>query len=176
MNEFSTYEYVVEKKNKGSGKLKPALFVIGYAVLAAAFIIFAVVSTIGAPLVALAPVALWIVVFFTWRYTKVEYEYSITSGILTFSEIYGGRSRKTVTEFRLKDCTVIAPLSELNEHSDAVADVTYSALADKDSPAAYFAAFENDNGKKCIFFFQATEKALKICRFYNPSHTKITHI
>ena len=176
MNEFGTYEYVVERKNKGSNKIKPILFIAGYALLALGFLLFAVISTIGAPLVALAPVALWIAVFLTWRYTKIEYEYSITSGVLTFSEIYGGRSRKVITEFKLKDCFDIAPLSEYGKRDEAETDVTYSALADRSSPNAYFASFEDEKGRRCVLLFEATEKALKICRFYNPSHTKITKV
>lgn len=176
MNEFSTYEYVVARKNKGVGKLKPALFILGYVVFAIGAIVFAIRTTIGAPLAALAPVALLIVVYFTWRYTKIEYEYSITSGILTFSEIYGGRSRKTIVEFRLKDCVDIAPISEQDKLDDFGAEVSYVALSEKDAPDAYFATFENEKGRKCVFFFEATEKALKICRFYNPSHTKVTKV
>ena len=172
MNEFSTYEYVVEKKNKGTGKLKPFLFIVGYAVIALGFLIFAVKSKLGAPLVALAPLALWIAVFLTWRYTKIEYEYSITSGILTFSEIYGGRSRKTITEFKIKDCVKIAPMSDYNPNKKA--DVTYSALSGKASAVEYFAEFEDERGRNCVFFFEAPEKSLKICRFYNPANTKMT--
>jgi len=176
MNEFGTYEYVVARKNSGTGKLKPILFIIGYVVLAVGFLLFAVISTIGAPLVALAPVALWIAVFLTWRYTKIEYEYSITSGVLTFSEIYGGRSRKVITEFKLKDCLAIAPMSEFGKRDEQETDRTYSALPDRESPNAYFASYEDENGKRCVLFFEATEKALKICRFYNPSHTKMSKV
>lgn len=176
MNEFATYEYVVERKNKGSKRLKPLFFIAGYAVLAIGFLLFAVISTIGAPLVALAPLALWIAVFLTWRYTKIEYEYSITSGVFTLSEIYGGRSRKVMVEFKLKDCLAIAPASEFGKRDEAETDRKYSALADANSPNAYFASFEDENGKRCVLFFEATEKALKICRFYNPSHTKVTKV
>ena len=176
MNEFSTYEYVVERKNKGSNKLKPVLFILGYVVLAIGLLLFAVKSKLGAPLVALAPLALWIAVFLTWRYTKIEYEYSITSGILTFSEIYGGRSRKVITEFKLKDCLAIAPLSELGKRDAEETHIKYSALSDLNSPSAYFASFDDEKGRRCVFLFEATEKALKICRFYNPSHTKVTKV
>ena len=31
--------------------------------------------------------------------------------------------------------------------------------------------FEDENGKKSIVYFEATEKAIKICRFYNPAAT-----
>lgn len=173
MNEFGTYEYVVARGNKGAQKIKPFLFIVGYIVIAVGLLLFAVVSKLGAPLVSLAPLGLAVVVFFTWRYTKVEYEYSMTSGVFTLSEIYGGRSRKTVVEFKLKGCSAIAPLSELDERVEGGIDVSYDALPDKSSPNAYFASFEDERGRSCVLLFEANEKALKICRFYNPSHTKV---
>ena len=176
MNEFGTYEYVVARKNTGAKKLKPILFIVGYVVFALGLLTFALATKIGAPLISLAPLALAVMIFFTWRYTKIEYEYSITSGVLTFSEIYGGRSRKVITEFKLKDCLKISPLSELDRHDEEGVNVTYNALPNKSSPSAYFATFDDNRGRRCIFFFEATEKALKICRFYNPSHTKIIKV
>ena len=176
MNEFSTYEYVVQRKNKGKQRFLPALLIVGYVLFAVLALTFAVTSRLGAPLVALAPLALLLIIFLTWRYTKIEYEYSITSGVLTFSEIYGGKSRKVITEFKLKDCDAIAPLSDpaKREYADRYgADITYSALPDKNSPHGYFAAYENEKGKRCIFLFEATEKAVKICRFYNAAGTTV---
>lgn len=176
MNEFGTYEYVVARKNKGTQKIKPLLLIVGYVVLTIGLLLFAVITKLGAPLISLAPLALVVVIFFTWRYTKIEYEYSITSGILTFSEIYGGRSRKAITEFKLKNCLNIAPLSEMDELTERSANVCYSALSYSESPNAYFAEFDNEKGDRCVFLFEATEKALKICRFYNPSHTKVIKV
>ena len=179
MNEFSTYEYVVQRKNKGAQKLLPVLLIIGYIIFAVLALSFAVSSRLGAPLVALAPIALLLIIFLTWRYTKIEYEYSITSGVMTFSEIYGGKSRKAVTEFRLKDCTAIAPLSDpaKREYANRYdAEISYVALSNKNAPNGYFATFEDEKGRRCIFFFEATEKTLKICRFYNAAATTITKI
>ena len=31
----------------------------------------------------------------------------------------------------------------------------------------YYATFE-ENGKKCVVYFEATEKTLKLLRYYNP--------
>ena len=56
------------------------------------------------------------------------------------------------------------------------AQKVYHALSREDTPDAYFATFENDKQEKCIVFFEATEKALKICRFYNPSATVVTKV
>ena len=53
---------------------------------------------------------------------------------------------------------------------------SYSALITPTSPDAYFATFENEKKEKCIVYFEATEKALKICRFYNPAATVVTKV
>ena len=39
----------------------------------------------------------------------------------------------------------------------------------------YF-VYENAEGKRCVFYFEATEKMLKLCRNYNSSHTVITKV
>ena len=42
----------------------------------------------------------------TWRRTKLEYEYTMTGGILTFSYIYGGSSQKLIFEVEQKMYTM----------------------------------------------------------------------
>jgi hypothetical protein len=118
-------------------------------------------------------------VYFTWKYTKPEYEYSVTSGRVTFSVIRGKRSRKEMLNFAIKDCLQIAPATEREwiEKLELYApELTYSAVASESSPDKYYAAFENADGKRCVFYFEATEKMLKLCRNYNSSHTVITKV
>ena len=180
MEEFLTYEYSVEAKGDPSLKRKKILLIIGYVLYCAGLLIL--VMTVGKlflPLFAIVPLTMLAIVPKTWRYTNPEYEYSITSGVLTFSEIYGGKSRKVIAEFRIKDCSVIAPLSDPDKRELADrynAEISYIALSEKDAPDGYFALFENEKGKRCIFFFEATEKTLKICRFYNPANTTVTKV
>jgi len=176
MNEFSTYEYVVAQKNKGIGKLKPILLIVFYILLAIAFLLFAVITKIGAPLISLAPIGVAVAWYITWKYTKIEHEISVTSGVVTLSEIYGSRTRKTMVEFALKSCTAIAPLTDPTKRAFADrydAQLVYCALSAPDSENAYFATFENEKGKRCLVMFDANERMLKICKFYNPSATTI---
>lgn len=176
MNEFSTYEYVILQKNRGLGKLKPILFIVMYILLGIAFLLFAVITTIGAPLISLAPIGVLIAWFLTWKYTKIEYEISVTSGVVTLSEIYGSKSRKHLVDFTLRDCSAIASLNDPTKKSFAErydAQIVYCALSTPDSQNAYFATFENQKGKRCLLMFDANEKMLKICKFYNPSSTTV---
>lgn len=175
MSEFTTYEYVVAQKTEGKWKLKKLGMILIYVAFVIAWFIFGFVSKMF-PLLALIPVTLWMLVFFTWRYVKVEYEYSMEAGDMTISNIYGGRSRKQIVTFKMKDCSLIAPLSTHDfKARDYEPEKIYSALSSAKAEDAYFALFEAD-GKKCVAYFEATEKALKICKYYNSTATVMSKV
>lgn len=175
MNEFQTYEVITHQKTEGSFFIKKLLFILIYIAFVCAWLIFGVLTRILVPLLALIPLTTWMLVFLTWRYVNIDYECSITSGVVTFSKIYGGRSRKRVFETALKNMQLIAPYN--NDHMKQIGryapEVTYSALSSSKCSSAYFALFENEKGKKAIFLFEADDKCLKICKFYNASATVI---
>ncbi len=183
MNEFSTYEFVVAQKNEGTWKLAR----IGMILLYVCFVIGCFLLGISAnvlPPLALVPVFTWMLVFFTWRYVSVEYEYSITSGELTFSKIFGNRSRRTVLKLMLRDAIRIAPLDneeEARKASSYLPEREFWAISSQKAQDVYFILFEYEAGagkekRRAIFYFEATQKALQICRFYNPSATVITKV
>ncbi len=178
-NDFtSTYEYTVEQKAEGKFKLMKIGFVTLYILYPIIFLAILFIIQLF-QLFALVAVTEWMLVFFTWKYAKPEYEYSVTSGRVTFSVIYGRRSRKEKLTFTIKECLMIAPLT-VREWSERLEiydpEVVYSALSSSSSPDAYYAAFESADGKRCVFYFEATEKMLRLCRNYNSSHTIITKV
>ena len=174
----STYEYTVEQKPEGKFKLMKFAFMLLYVIYP--LILMAVVFIIQLfQLFALVIVTEWMLVYFTWKYVKPEYEYSVTSGRVTFSVIHGKRSRKEMVNFAIKNCLQIAPATEREwierlELYDP--EVTYSALSSTSTPDKYYAAFETEDGKRAVFYFEATEKMLKLCRNYNSAHTVITKV
>ena len=174
MNEFETYEYVIKQKNNGKMRLKKGLFVCGYVLFVIIIMLTAVVTRLGAPIVALTPFGLALIIFLSWRYTSVEFEYSITSGEMTVSKVFGGRTRRELITFCLRDCAKIAPATE--GKSAFRADETVTALSSPDAPDAYFAAIEDEDGRKILVYFEATQKALRICHFYNAAATILTKV
>ena len=174
----STYEYTVEQKPEGKFKLMKFAFMLLYVIYP--LILMAVVFIIQLfQLFALVIVTEWMLVYFTWKYVKPEYEYSVTSGRVTFSVIHGKRSRKEMVNFAIKNCLRIAPATEREwierlELYDP--EVTYPALSSTSTPDKYYAAFETEDGKRAVFYFEATEKMLKLCRNYNSAHTVITKV
>lgn len=171
MNEFNTYEYVVEQKLKGAKVLRKVGLILFYVLFVIAWLIFGFWSGMF-PLLALCPVTLWMAIFFTWRYVQVEFEYSAVSGSVTFAAIYGNRSRKKLREIRIKDCVTIAPLNEKYDYLiDRFApEKTFDCRSCEDAEDGYFMLADSD-GKKIAIYFEATEKFLKICRFYNAAAT-----
>ena len=63
MNEFETYEYVVKEKPSAKLRLRKLLLLGLYVILAVAMLSLAVVSRLGAPVVALTPFVLALLVF-----------------------------------------------------------------------------------------------------------------
>ena len=182
---FTTYEFVVAQKAEGRFLRRRILFLLLYAVYVIAFLGIGIITRIGIPLVALVPVTTWILIFFTWRYVQVEYEYSMTSGILVFTEIYGGRSRKKMMEVHIKDATAILPLSDPRTEVtvDCFApDVVYSAVPSVNAEDTYVMLFEDrsekvkEKGKHVAFTFVATTQALKIMKYYNSFATTVVPV
>lgn len=168
MNEFNTYEFVVAQANRGKVKLRRILAVVAYVLFF--LVCAATLILLNLPwLVALLPLAEWIVIFFSWRYLAVEYEYSMTSGVMTFSHIYGGRTRKTRLELNIKSCHEIAPLDDdaLTRLEGREIAKEYRFISADDASEIYYALFEED-GEPAVVLFEPTAKALSILRFYNP--------
>ena len=183
MNEFSTYEFSVKQRIEGKWILARAGLIFLYVSFVAGWLIFGFTLRLVVPLLALIPLTTWMLIFFSWRFVSVEYEYSITSGELTFSKIYGRRTRRAVLTIKLKDAVRIAPLDGGEESARAEAyrpEVAYSAISSLRAPDVYYILFESGerDGKRkqrrAIFYFEPTERALQICRFYNPSATQMT--
>ena len=171
MNDFNTYEYVVDQKLKGAQKLRKVGLVLFYIFFVIGWTFFIFYTQLWT-LFALCPVTLWMAVFFTWRYVQVEFEYSAVSGLVTFAAVYGNRSRKKLCEVKIKDCVTIAPANDKYLHLvDRYAPVNaLDCRSCEDAEDGYFMLAET-NGKKTVIYFEATEKFLKICRFYNAAAT-----
>ena len=182
MDEFQTYEYTVRQRIEGRFLWARIGLIFLYVLFVGAWLLFGLRTRILVPLLALIPVTLWMLIFFTWRYTAVEYEYSVTSGVLTFSKIFGGRSRKKVFEVPLREAVRIAPLGDAAEFQRGTAykpEISFSGISTLSAPDVYFMLFEHTDKKdkkskrRAIYYFEATQKMLHLCRYYNPSATAV---
>lgn len=166
MSEFNTFEFVVDEKAEGKRKLVKVLGRLGLISIIVAWVIFSFLTYPGFAILAL--VYLGLVLYF-WKIFNCELEYSMTSGIMTFSRIYGGMKRKKVLDLFIKDMREIAPRtpeSDAKLNGRGIAK-TYSFSSHSTADDQYYALFEKD-GQLCVVYFEATEKTLKILRYYNP--------
>lgn len=175
MNEFQTYEVITHQKTEGIWILKRISLIFCYIAYVLALLLIGLSTRIIVPLLALIPITLWMIIYFSWKYVNIDYEYSMTSGHLTFSKIYGSRKRKVMFETEIKSISLIAPYNDkyFAEAERYAPVIEYNSLSSSKASNQYFALFENKDEKKSIFIFEAEEKSLKIFKFYNSSATII---
>lgn len=168
MTDYGIYEHVVmRERGKGAGVLRiflavlTCLGVLGLLWMGLIFRMFFL-------FLAIAIVAAFAAFVFLRKYSSVEYEYSIADGRITFSEILGKRARRVMQDFDIRKCVMIVPADDARIADYGAAD-TYYAVSSAEAPGIYCAAFESDKGKRTVVYFEATEKALKILRSWNPS-------
>ncbi len=172
-------EYVVEKKIEGSYKMQRILMKLGYAAIF--LLIIGLVALINSltggmgiviiPMFCLAPLAAWILYFFTWRFVSVEYAYTVDHSYLTVEKVLGGKNKVELFKCKVKDIQTIAPYTEEAKEKlrQFNADKTIEAVSSMSASDIYYAAYESETGSKTVVFFQATEQALKALKYYNSS-------
>ncbi len=160
-------EYTVSQKAEGKYRTRRLLMILLYIAYALAYILIFITKI--PMLVALLPVTLWILIFFTWRYVSVEHEYMIASGVMTFVDILGGRSRRVLFACTVKDMLEIAPITEASKANYADAKNVVDLRGSIKCAEGYYFTIKDDSGNKIAVLFAATAKAVKIMKYYNPA-------
>lgn len=170
MNDTTNHVEVAVKRRLDSELVaKKILLIILYIVFALGFFgLFFYIRFVQ--ICALLPLFVWMLVFFTWRYTNIEYEYIISSGEISVAAIYGNRVRKKIVETRIADMEKIAPFDDAAAEKLAGLGIknVYNILGEKNSPSACYALFDEPKKGKSLLIFEGDGRALKIMRFYNP--------
>lgn len=174
MDDFNTYEYATEQKSEGGWFAFKILLLSAYILFATGYFVTVYIIRM-IPLVAVLPIFIWMLVFFTWRYTTPDYSYVIASGTLTFYVSYSKKGKKSKkTEFKISTASAIAPRDTLAKEIEIFSPQhVYSAVPGVNSADIYTALYTDKNGKNCAFHFVATAQALKLLHLYN-SKTEMT--
>ena len=166
------FEYTVAEKRTPSLILKKVALIIAYVLWAAILFLVGSATKIFVPFLALVPISLWVLVFFTWRYTQVRYEYSLFTGELTVSRILSERFRKELVKVHIRDISAILPYEEeYTPKAEAFgAEKTVFAASGYDAPNLYMAMWQDEkSGKRILLCFEPDEKCLRILRYYNAA-------
>lgn len=165
------YEYVIAEKKTAALICKRICLLLVYILWGAGFLVVGVTTRLLVPLMAMVPLTLWIIVFLTWRFTQIEYELSFFSGVLTVSRIYGGRTRKKLAEITIRNLEGVYPCEEpyTEKINSFEHDKEIFAASSADAPELWAAFWKDEDGTRYVLWFEATEKAVKVFRFYNSS-------
>ena len=166
--DFEAYEYIIVPRTTAKIRLHKVLLILSYVLFVVAWFIFGSGTGLYA-LMALIPLTLWMFIFATWRYSCLEYEYSMVSGHLTVSKIYGGRSRKKVMELDVRTVETILPLNEkqterLLDDYDPQSEVSF--LTHRESPEAYALLYKEDDCRTVVYI-EVNERMMKTLKLYN---------
>ncbi len=158
-------EFTVAQKPEGAWRTKRLLMILLYTAYAVAYMLIFITKI--PMLVALLPVTLWILIFFTWRFVSVEHEYMIASGVMTFVDILGGRSRRVLFAVTVKDMMKIAPVTEGKSPWYTGAKTVIDLRGSVKCTNSYGFTVKDDAGETVAVLFAATDKAVKIMKYYN---------
>ena len=159
------FEYAVEEKNSGKNRLLRAALILAYVLYSAAF--FLVFYLLLIPqIIALLPFSLLIIVPLTWRYVSVTHEYIISTGEISFANIYANRKRKEILKLSIKELCRVEPTEATGKESFFR---VYDFRSAADSPDSYRILYKDEKDRLCLVYFEATKKALKLMRIYNPN-------
>ncbi|MBR2465910.1 MAG: hypothetical protein IKB38_03140 [Clostridia bacterium] len=165
------YEYTVDKKREGWYLLARCLMITLYLLFLVAFFVAAYLTAIQ--IFALAPIFLWMLVFFTWRFVSIEYKYTVEAGFLTLITVYGGKKSKVKARIHIKDATAFVPLDEARAAIRSFSpSVTYSLLSSSKSPKDAFALFTEQDAKKVLVLIEAPAPSVKAILYYANSDVK----
>lgn len=165
------YEYTVAEKKDTKLLFKRITLIAIYVLWGTLFLFAGFALRIIVPFLAFIPLSLWVLIFLTWRLTQVEYEYSFFGGVLTVSRVLGGRTRRELCAINIKSASDILPYDDayMQKIENFSADRTFLAASSNDALNLYCILWTDEENRRNALFFEPTEKALKILRYYNMS-------
>ena len=174
MEESVNYaEYTVEKKPEGKLKMIRIGLISLYLFVGIGLFAFFLAIKFW-PAGTVMPFLTWILYGLTWKFAQLEHKYEVKSAKLVISNIYGRKKQVVQFENLASELKVIAPMSEGNRKQFEKADKIMDFRGNTASPDAYYAILEKD-GKSTAVYFEATNKMLKVLKFYNRN-TEVTPV
>ncbi len=167
--DINNFEYAVMQKPVGKLRKRKNLLIFSYILFTVIY--FTVIFTSKLlPLGAVYPFLLYILFLATYRYVQIDNKYTVISGTLKFTRKYGNSKPKTLTEFKLKSAELIAPIEQSKAEIEAFAPgKIFSALSAPDAEGGYVALYRDSENTPCAFYFEVTDEALKVLKYYAPS-------
>lgn len=154
MNEDAYAECLVKQKN--SPWRIPVIILAG--ILAIGSFILMIRNAWGF----IAFIAVVLLIWFFWRYLKVEYEYVFVTDEISFDAIYSQATRKTKKKVLISTIeTVEETNAERNKQRMQGNNMVYIDYSSKEKDHETYTMIFSDKEKHCILVFEPDEKFLK---------------
>lgn len=157
-------EYGVEKKAEGKNRIARILLVFLYILFSSLYAGFFISVRIP-HLIAILPILLWILIFFTWRLVKYDCEYRIEKGEIIFSHSQSAKRKTEKLRLRIKEADEIIPAEQYARENDRL---IYDFRGSKNCSCGYVILY-SEKGRKIAVFFEAIPKVLKLLKRLNEN-------
>lgn len=172
-NEGTGYsEYTVKRLHDKTLKRKKLLLVLIYIAFAAVFCTVFLVLVKMPPVIAALPLFLWILCFFTWKYTNIEYTYVTCKGELYIYRVNGYGKAKEVFRRRIADAEIIAPAGGEygeKENGNFAQVLDYSSCMDSEN--LYFAVYGDTK-----VYFNVSGVLLNAMKYYSSKNVVLSNV
>ena len=157
-------EYTRPIAKKGQNRRLRRLLILIYIVFALFYCLLFTIPVKIPQVIALLPLFLWILIFYTQRLVNYEIQVSVTEGALVFSRVWN-QKRDEKQRVPLKSILSVCKIEKgasLKQNGLRA----YDFRADADAEDCYLATVKTEEGE-ALYFFQATEQLLASIRYYN---------
>lgn len=164
-NDFHFAEFAKPVAKHGKNRRLRTLLILLYVFAGIAYAATAVAITIP-HLIAILPLLLWILIFFTWGLVSYECCVRVASGKIAFLKLRG-KKEKTVVTFALKEIVYACPYTPDALQTSAV---RVRDLRADEREAGYILLRKTETGEELIRF-EATLAVAKAMQYYNKNVT-----
>ncbi len=165
----AVYEQSVPQKNSAAVRFKRITFILLYALCGAILLFLGFRFKLVLLSVEIAALLIWALFLFTWRLTRVEYEYVLFDGVLTVTRILGNRSRRRLCSVEIRRLSAVYPCE--GEYVARIeswgAKRSLFAASSVDAEGLYAALWTDERDRKRVLFFEPDDRALRIIRSRN---------
>lgn len=139
---------------------RKGLLIVFYVAFLLVFVIGGAILRFLLPLLCFTPLLLWMICFFTWRWSNEEIKLSFFTGEISLIRMYDGKNPKKLYSGKIKEIKLFeAATEELIEAHKG--DRMIIAAEDLKSEELYLARWDD-----CCLVFEALPKALEIIKYY----------
>ena len=173
-NDFNFAEFARPIAPKGKNKKARSLLILLYVCFALFYIALFTAVIMIPQLIAILPLLLWMLVFFTWGKVSYECAVRVSAGTVTLLRLRG-KKEECLISFTAKDAEVIAPYAEKYVENGILteAPVWIDHRSDADAIECYYAVIAHE-GKKATVLFDASDKIIRALYYYNKNTVKDT--